>query len=101
VQEKHTEYGFDPKWCDDTVWIDTEDGCNIVEAPVDGEETDTVFKTGFKDRWETVMVAFTEEGCKDYLRQNGHNHGKTRIYVESFRRCDEMIAIRKMLMEAV
>lgn len=47
------------------------------------------------------MVTFTEEGCKQYLRANGHNHhGETRIYAKSFYRCREMIEIRKMLLSA-
>jgi hypothetical protein len=51
------------------------------------------------------MVAFTEQGLKDYMIQDGHNvkarahNGETRIYVETFRRCDEMIRIRKMLLD--
>ena len=51
------------------------------------------------------MVGFTEEGCKEYLRLNGHNersrahNGEIRIYAESFRRCPEMIAIREALMQ--
>jgi len=94
VQEKRREYGFDLKCTDQTVWIDQESG--------EYEESDTekpgYEEVGYKDIWHTVMVAFTEAGCKDYLRQNGHNHNEPRIYVESFRRCDEMIAIRKWLM---
>ena len=43
------------------------------------------------------MVDFTEDGCKEYLKQNGHNLNKPRIYVESFHRCPEMIAIREFL----
>jgi hypothetical protein len=50
-------------------------------------------------QWCTIMTCFTEEGCKDYLRQDGHNHKNTRIYAESFRRCDEMLAIRHWLMD--
>ena len=58
---------------------------------------------GYVDRWETVMVAFTEAGLKEYMDMNGHNvkgrafRGETRIYVESFHRCPEMIAIRELL----
>jgi len=50
------------------------------------------------------MVAFTEKGCEEHLELNGHNYrykahrGATRIYVESFHRCPEMIAIREALM---
>jgi len=99
VQVKKVQYGMNTDWCDDYVWIDTYDGCWEVDAPEDEEETDTIFKTGKFEYWETVMVAFTEEGCKEYLKFNGHNHrGETRIYTESFRRCPEMIAIREYLL---
>jgi hypothetical protein len=102
VQVKERDYGYDPKWSDDFVWIDTEDGCREVPAPKDEEETDFIIKSGFKDKWVTVMVAFTRKGCEEHLELNSHNyrHYKgARIYVESFRRCPEMIAIRKFLME--
>ncbi len=90
VQEKTREIGFDAGYTDDTVWMDMESGdCQEVEPNTAGAK-----EFGYKDTWVTVMVAFTEEGCKEYLRLNGHNHrGETQIYVESFRRCPEMIAI--------
>jgi hypothetical protein len=97
VQVKVSDVGYDPNYADgDTVWIDMESGeFDIVEPDTKGAK-----EFGYKDRWETVMVAFTEAGAQDYIRQNGHNHrGELRIYVESFRRCEEMIAIRKHLME--
>ena len=59
---------------------------------------------GYRDRWETVMVAFTQEGLDEYMELDGHNmryrahEGKTRVYVESFYRCPEMIAIRDYLL---
>ena len=69
---------------------------------VDGEEveedTEDAEEYSIAERWETVMVAFTEDGCKEYLRQNGHNLCEPRIYVESFNRCPEMIAIRNWLL---
>lgn len=95
VQEKRREYGYDPGWVDGHVWLDLDNDCE--EVP---EDTEGAQKTGYKDAWHTVMVAFTEQGCKDYLRVNGHNHGETRIYVDSLYRCAEMIAIRKWLMIA-
>lgn len=96
VQEQVRDVGYDAKYADgNTVWIDMQSG-DYEEAP---PYTAGAEEFGLKERWETVMVCFTEEGCLDYLRQNGHNHkGKTRIYVESFRRCDEMIEIRHWLM---
>ncbi len=89
VQQKRRIGGFDKRWTDNTYWI------------LDGEEvepeTEGAEEIGYRDQWETVMVAFTEEGCKEYLRQNGHNLREPRIYVESFNRCPEMILIREML----
>ncbi len=100
VQEKVKVFGINPLWSDAEVWIDTSDGAVECEAPKDGIATTNIIQTGVFEYWKTVMVAFTEGGCEEYLRQNGHNHhGETRIYVESFRRCPEMIAIRKLLMD--
>lgn len=74
----------------ESVWV--VDGEEVEEGTADAEEYNIC------ERWETVMVAFTEEGCKEYLRQNGHNLSEPRIYVESFNRCPEMIAVRGFLM---
>ena len=70
-------------------------------AVPEGEEWDCY---GYVDRWETVMVAFTERGCQEFLELDGHNvrarafRGEVRIYAESFRRCPEMLAIRAALL---
>lgn len=89
VLERH--HGYDTDWSDDHVWMF--DGDEVPEGNPRAQ------KIGYRDAWRTVMVAFTEAGAQDYIRQNGHNHrGEKRIYVESFRRCEEMIAIRKYLM---
>ena len=91
--------GWTPNYSDDLVWINIEDRVYEVDAPSYEQETEYIIQTGYFDYWETVMVAFTEEGCKEYLRLNGHNfRGETRIYVESFYRCPEMIVIREYLM---
>ena len=90
VQQKRRQHGIDRRCADHTVWI------------LDGEEcepgTRGAEEWGYRDYWETVMVAFTEGGCNEYLRQNGHNLSEPRIYVESFNRCPEMIAIREWLL---
>lgn len=95
VQEKKRIVGLDAAYATETVWIDMESGdTEEVEPETPGAEEFGVF-----EYWETVMVTFTKEGCEEYLRQNGHNHrGETRIYVESFNRCPEMIAIRDFLL---
>jgi hypothetical protein len=102
LQIKVRDVGYDPKYAGgDTVWIDMESGdYQEVEPETAGAE-----EFGYKERWETVMVAFTEKGLEDYMKSDGHNvvrrayKGETRIYIESFHRCDEMISVRKWLME--
>lgn len=99
VQEKRREVGYDSSYTDALVWVDMESGEyeEYDEKPDDGREYE---QFGYKDIWHVVMVAFTEVGCQQYINLNGHNHrGELRIYAESFRRCPEMIAIRKRLME--
>lgn len=96
VQEKKRDTGFDTSYCDDKCWWNAHELECVFEEPDDLEGWE---EFGYKDRWETVMVAFTEGGCKEYINLNGHNHrGELRIYAESFRRCPEMIAIREALM---
>lgn len=101
LQIKKRDIGYDPKYADgNTVWIDMQSG-DYEEVPPESEGAE---EFGYKDRWETVMVAFTEQGLLDYMEKDGHNvkrrayNGETQIYVESFRRCDEMIRIRKALL---
>lgn len=95
VQVKRRIYGMDTDYCDQTVWLDV-DGGDCEEVP---EGTEGAEEVGYCDRWETVMVAFTEKACQDYIKSNGHNHsGELRIYAESFYRCDEMIQLRNWLM---
>ena len=94
--------GYDPNYSDDHAWINMDSGeYEETEPDAPGSE-----RFGFKDRWETVMVAFTEQGILDYMELDGHNvkrrahNGETRIFVESFRRCNEMVRIRHALLEA-
>lgn len=94
VQERYRSYGYSTDYAEDTVWIDMDSGdYQETEPNAPGAE-----EIGYQDKWRTVMVSLTEEGCKEYLRLNGHNHGETRIYVESWNRCPEMIAVRDALM---
>lgn len=96
---------MDPLWCDDHVWVDTEDGLTEVDPSKDLDNTgDNVVKTGYVDVWEVLTVAFTEEGCKEHLRLNGHNYQhyqKVDIFVDSLYRCPEMQAIRNFLLDYV
>ena len=107
VQIKVRDVGYDWAYADSHCWRDSANGLTIYDDDKDfkGEpEGDEWDKFGYRDRWETVMVAFTEKGCEEYLELNGHNdrrrahNGEVQIYVESFNRCPEMIAIREALM---
>ena len=51
----------------------------------------------YKDRWEFVTACFTEQGCKDFLRINGHNLKEPRIYAEGSYRSEEYRAVRNWL----
>ena len=100
LQIKVRDVGYDPSYAVDTVWIDMDGGdYGEVAAGTPGAK-----EFGYRDRWETVMVAFTGQGLLDYMAEDGHNvkqrahNGETRIYVESFMRCDEMIRVRDILM---
>lgn len=111
VQIKRRDVGYDSAWSDDKCWRDSandetiySDDPGLTHDKIEMlQSSDQWDEFGYVDRWETVMVAFTEAGCKEYLRLNGHNdrsrahNGEVRIYVESFNRCPEMIAIREFL----
>lgn len=102
VQILVRDVGYDPAYASDTVWIDMESGDHQEVPP----HTPGAEEFGWKERWETVMVAFTEGGCEEYLNLNGHNvkrkayKGQVRIYVETWNRCPEMIAIREFMLAA-
>jgi hypothetical protein len=97
-------YGMDPQWTDSPVWIDTEEGAREVDPPDDPDNPgDFIIQTGYVDVWEVLAVAFTEEGCKEHLRLNGHNYRyykKVEIYADSLYRCPEMQAIKSWLMQS-
>jgi hypothetical protein len=101
VQILVADVGYDASYSDSYCWYSGEQTEVVFDVP---ENLDGWEKFGYKERWETVMVAFTERGCEEYLALNGHNDrrrahkGKVRIYAESFRRCPEMLAIREVLM---
>lgn len=108
VQREVREWGYDPYYAEEFKWVHLEgDGHEADEEQaerlegLDGncEDTSPWAKVYYKDRWQFVTACFTEQGCKDYLRQNGHNLGKTRIYADGSYRNDEYRKVRKALME--
>ena len=115
LQILHRESGYDAHYADNECWWNAEMMEVVYDDDSQERKDDLGFKGdcddgwegpfGYRDRWETVMVALTQEGIDGYMRQDGHNvkrqafRGKTRTYVESFHRCQEMIALRAALID--
>lgn len=107
VQEYERIFGMDSDYSDDYEWFDDE-ACCVVSDKDEIAETeklhkadelnDCIRKVYYKDHWVFVTACFTEQGCKDYLQANGHNHGKTRIYGWGSVRNREYQAVRNFLL---
>lgn len=108
VQRKVRDYGYDSEHSDDYEWLETESGdyCAADERQtrildkMDEQRRDIKgwTKAYYRDRWEFVTACFTEQGCKDYIRWNGHNLGETRIYAEGSYRNLEYQTVRNYLL---
>jgi len=100
VQVIIRDMGYRQEYCDNRCWWNAEElETAFDDEPENLDGWDGPF--GYKDRWETVAVCFTEEGCKRHLELNGHNYRhrqETRIHVESFHRNPEMEKVREFLM---
>jgi len=86
--------GFD---CDDDMY----DALNTI-AEYTGEDEvnmngDTYQKCYYRDEERTVTACFTREQAQRYIDENRHNLKNPFIYVESFNRNPEMIAMRELL----
>lgn len=108
IQTLECDAGFPVGWSDNKCWYDTccsEWHYDSEPEFDDGEDHDLEEYT-YQTRWVTKMVAFTEEGCRRYIRANGHNLragsylGRIRVFVETLYRCQEMIDIRKFLIKS-
>lgn len=55
-------------------------------------------RVGYCDQWVFVTACMTRAGCEEYLRLNGHNLGKTRIFVEGEVRNKEWATLRQHLL---
>lgn len=63
-----------------------------------GEQKNGWTRFSVFDVWEFVTACFTEQGCKDYLKNNGHNLNESRIYAAGSYRNNEFRAVRDYLL---
>lgn len=114
VKERTRRCGIDENYSDAYVWndvsgevdFDNEDAVyealNIL-ADYTGEEEitvngDTYRKIFYRDEERTVTTCFTYAHAQDYIDANHHNLKDPFIYVESFNRNPEMLAVRELLL---
>lgn len=106
VQERRRIYGVDDsgneegfEWRDDDWELAPTHVADALEHryAFTGEEPTGWSRHGFVEVWEFVTACFTEQGCKDYLAANGHNHRETRIYAYGSFRNAEWQAVRDHL----
>lgn len=106
LQILRRDVGYDTAFVDERCWHDLANDAVVYDDDPDFQHPSGAdwVESGYVDRWETVMVAFTEQGLLDYMDLDGHNvevwafRGQWRIYVESFNRCQEMLDVRNHLM---
>lgn len=107
VQQKRS-YVTDDDYSERYEWRETESGDHIEASPLRAARLELLHKhyretPGWQrfamfDVWEFVTACFTEQGCKDYLRINGHNLKETRIYADGSFRNHEYQAVRSWLL---
>jgi hypothetical protein len=107
VQQKKRIWGVDSDCSSDFVWVNV-DADNTVanesEAAIldqleaeHKEVPDGWDRAGFVDTWEFVTACFTERGCEDYIKANGHNLNEPRIYAAGSYRNEEFRSVREIL----
>lgn len=104
VQQRLRIYGMEDEYSEHVVWLDC---CNDYREATpeehekfealhnDGEEVEDWQRTGYRDVWEFVTCCLTEQGCKDYIKVNGHNLKEPRIYAYSGYRNAEWEKLRE------
>jgi hypothetical protein len=109
VQQRRRIAGLDTDYCDNIIWLCSEDDYSEASAEEaaqleaeyqeTGRERSGWTRTGYMDQWEFVTACFTEQGCKDYLKRDGHNLKEPRIYAEGSYRNEEFRTIRNTLLK--
>ncbi|URI08788.1 hypothetical protein MW290_24740 [Aquincola tertiaricarbonis] len=105
VQERREIAGLDDGYADAWAWVnddceeitDPDEVARLEAAHANGDDTPGARRVGMTHRWEFVTGCLTEQGCKDYIKANGHNLHSPRIYAYGSYRNAEFIALRKWL----
>lgn len=92
---------------DRVAWIETKSGDYREADPEKVKKLEAMRRSGRRPRgWERhcmlevdvfVTACFTEQGCKDFLARDGHNHRKPFIYAFGSHRNHEYRAVRDFL----
>jgi hypothetical protein len=108
VQQEVLDYGYKSAYSEEYDWYNNETcepGTDEQAALLESMRRDYAeevpeewVKVYYKRRWEFVTACFTERGCEEYVKRNGHNLGKTRIYAESSYRNMEFRSVRQFLL---
>ena len=113
VKDKKRAYGFDGTTTNDYVWYsrdddseydNTDDMYKALDTIADEINEDEIVLNGntyersyYELEESTVTTCFTREQAQRYIDENRHNLKNPFIYVESFNRNPEMIAVRELL----
>lgn len=107
VEQLQRDWGYDSNYSDTYAWISHAGGepeeanertarrLDLLDE--DGRNTGRWQKCFYQDRYEFVTACFTEHGCTEYIRLNGHNLHKPRIYAAGSFRNNEYRDIRNAL----
>lgn len=113
VKDKKRAYGFDGTTTNDYVWYsrdddseydNTDDMYKALDTIADEINEDEIVLNGntyersyYELEESTVTTCFTREQAQRYIDENRHNLKNPSIYVESFNRNPEMLAVRELL----
>lgn len=108
VEKKVREYGLDPTYCEEYVYVDSDGDevddeeliSRLEEAEHDlcgTEESRGYSKVYYRDRWEFVTLFFTEKNAREFIERNKHRATEMRVYVDSAHRNEELKEIIKFL----
>lgn len=108
VMEKREIVTLDTHDHDRIVWVETKSGDYREASPAYAKTLEAKHQRGedYPDHWARyamkeidvfVTACFTEQGCKDFLARDGHNHRKPFIYAFGSYRNAEYQTVRRYL----